>query len=229
MYSILRPELLYTNVSADILEHDEDYDASEWSYSGKQVYRGALDRSYTKWNLDVYWLYDDSLQRTGLAEHDMDDPSIVEVLWFRDSPFGTLLQEDWITGESLYTLMTPEAYQDASSSNVLLNLHGRLLTPEYIINGIPEAWECTECGTRSFSQFECKSVKKIEVSSNLFFVDTSLVLYTPPPNSRLTLQHGVCVLHPHRQRQQEQEQEQTLQPQLPVPVIPQPEAPHLQP
>ena len=219
MYSVLRPELVYTNVSADILEHDEDYDASEWSYSGKQVYRGALDRSYTKWNLDVYWLYDDSLQRIGLAEHDMDDPSIIEVLWFHDSPFGTLLQEEWTTGESLYSLMTPEAYQDASSSNIFLTLHGRLLTPEYIINGIPEAWECTECGTRSFSQFECKSVKKIEVSSNPLFVDSSLILYTPPSNTRLTLQHGVCVLHPRRQKRQEQEQVLTPQPppELPVP------------
>lgn len=215
MYSILRPELVYTNVSADILEHDEDYDASEWSYSGKQVYRGAVDRSYTKWNLDVYWLYDDSLQRIGLAEHDMDDPSVFEALWFRDTPFGTLLQEEWMTGETLYSLMTPEAYQDASAGNVLLKLHGRLVTPDYVVNGIPEAWECTECGTRSFSRFECKSVKKIEVSSNPFFVDSSLVIYTAPPNSRLTLEHGVCVLHRH-QRQEEPPQPEPL---------PQPEPP----
>ena len=227
MYSVLRPDLVYTNVSADILEHDEDYDASEWSYSGKQVYRGAVDRSYTKWNLDVYWLYDDSLQRTGLAEHDMDDPSIFEVLWFRDTPFGTLLQEDWTAGETLYSLMTPEAYQDASVGNVMLKLHGRLVTPDYVIHGIPEAWECTECGTRSFSQFECKSVKKIEVSSNPFFVDNSLVIYSPPPNSRLTLEHGVCVLHPHRHRQQEELPQPALQqevletPQQEVPQHPQ--------
>jgi hypothetical protein len=215
MYSILRPELVYTNVSADILEHDEDYDASEWSYSGKQVYRGAIDRSYTKWNLDVYWLYDDSLQRVGLAEHDMDDPSIFEALWFRDTPFGTLLQEEWTAGETLYSMMTPEAYQDASVGNVLLKLHGRLVTPDYVINGIPEAWECTECGTRSFSRFECKSVKKIEVSSNPFFVDSSLVIYTPT-NSRLTLEHGVCVLHRH--------QRQEVLPQLESPEFP-PEPP----
>lgn len=216
MYSILRPDLVYTNVSADILEHDEDYDASEWSYSGKQVYRGAVDRSYTKWNLDVYWLYDDSLQRTGLAEHDMDDPSIFEVLWFRDTPFGTLLQEDWTAGETLYSLMTPEAYQDASVGNVMLKLHGRLVTPDYVIHGIPEAWECTECGTRSFSQFECKSVKKIEVSSNPFFVDESLIIYTPS-NTRLTLQHGVCVLLP---RQMRQEQEQEFPPELQPETLP---------
>jgi hypothetical protein len=221
MYSLLKPDLVYQNVSADILEHDEDYDASEWSYSGKQVFRGALDRSYTKWNLDVYWLYDDSLQRVGLAEHDMDDPSIFEALWFRDTPFGTLLQEDgWTTGETLYEKMSPEAYQDASNTNVFLKCHGRLVTPEYVVNGIPEAWECTECGTRSFSQFECKSVKKIEVSSNSFFVDTSLVIYTPPPNSRLTLEHGVCVLHPHHR----QMPAEVLPPDSPVPV-PLPEFP----
>jgi hypothetical protein len=220
MYSILRPELVYTNVSADILEHDEDYDASEWSYSGKQVYRGAIDRSYTKWNLDVYWLYDDSLQRVGLAEHDMDDPSVFEALWFRDTPFGTLLQEEWTAGETLYSMMTPEAYQDASAGNVLLKLHGRLVTPDYVINGIPEAWECTECGTRSFSRFECKSVKKIEVSSNPFFVDSSLVIYSAA-NSRLTLEHGVCVLHRH-QRQEVLPQQES--PEFP-PEPPQQESP----
>jgi hypothetical protein len=214
MYSILRPELVYTNVSADILEHDEDYDASEWSYSGKQVYRGAVDRSYTKWNLDVYWLYDDSLQRVGLAEHDMDDPSVFEALWFRDTPFGTLLQEEWTAGETLYSMMTSEAYQDASAGNVLLKLHGRLVTPDYVVNGIPEAWECTECGTRSFSRFECKSVKKIEVSSNPFFVDSSLVIYTAT-NSRLTLEHGVCVLHRHQRQEVLPQQESLPQPELP--------------
>lgn len=228
MYSILRPELVYNNVSADILEHDEDYDASEWSYSGKQVYRGAVDRSYTKWNLDVYWLYDDSLQRIGLAEHDMDDPSIFETLWFRDTPFGTLLQEDWTAGESLYEKMTPEAYQDASVSNVLLRCHGKLLTPDYIVNGIPEAWECTECGTRSFSLFECKSVKKIEVSSNPFFVDSSLIIYTPPSNSRLKLEHGVCVLHRHHRQLEEPPVLQADSPALP-PESPQQELQSLQP
>jgi hypothetical protein len=198
MYSILRPELIYQNVSADILEHDEDYDASEWSYSGKQVYRGALDRSYTKWNLDIFWLYDDSLQRVGLAEHESDDPSIFEVLWFHDTPFGTLLQEDgWEKKETLLNLLSPEAYQDAIESDLLLKCYGKLILPEYILNGFPKCWECIDCKKRSFSQFECTNVKKIEISSNPFFIDSSFIIYNKPENSRLKLERDVFVLHPH--------------------------------
>jgi len=62
MFSLLKPSLVYKDISPDVTDQDEDYDASEWTYSGRNVYRGALDRSYSQWNLDVYWLYDDSLQ-----------------------------------------------------------------------------------------------------------------------------------------------------------------------
>jgi hypothetical protein len=74
MYSLLRPSLLYTDISPDIAEHDEDHDASEWAYE-KTVFRGALDGSYKHEGLDIYWLYDDDLNRIGLAEHESDDHS----------------------------------------------------------------------------------------------------------------------------------------------------------
>jgi hypothetical protein len=220
MFSLLKPSLVYKDISPDVTEQDEDYDASEWTYSGRNVYRGALDRSYSEWNLDVYWLYDDSLQRVGLAEHDMDDPAIFEVLWFRDTPFGTLLQEDgWKVDKSLWEMMTPEAYQDAINSDLLLKCHGKFITPDYIINGIPDMYECSECHKRSFSQFECQTVKKIKKDfENLLFVDSSFVVYRKSETSKLSIEHGVCVL----KQQQEKELSQLETPLHPPeqPVLP---------
>ena len=80
MFSILRPSLLYTDISPDIAEHDEDHDASEWAYSERTVFRGALDGSYKNDGLDVYWLYDDDLNRVGLAEHESEDHSMIRHL-----------------------------------------------------------------------------------------------------------------------------------------------------
>ena len=181
MYSILRPTLLYTDISPDIAEHDEDHDASEWAYD-RTVFRGALDASYKTDGLDVYWLYDDNLNRIGLAEHETDDHSVFKTLWFRDSPFGTLFQEDWTKKESLFTLLSPEAYQDSIDSDILLLAHHRLVLPDYLIKGFPSVYECS-CGT-SFSPM-CSAVKKTIVLSNPIFIDDSYIMYQPPSDSKV--------------------------------------------
>lgn len=191
MFSKLKPSLIYKDISTDISEHDEDYDASEWSYSGRNVFRGGLDRSYSEHNIDVYWLYDENLLRTGLAEHDSDDHSIFEVLWYYDTPFGTLLQEDgWEkTDKTLWSLMTTEAYQDTSIDDIYLKCFGKIITPEYIMNGFPELYECTECKKRSFSLTSCESMKKKIIEfSNPFFIDSSFIIYNKPLNSKLVVQ-----------------------------------------
>lgn len=195
MYSILRPSLLYTDISPDIAEHDEDHDAAEWAYSDRTVFRGALDASYKNEGLDVYWLYDDDLNRVGLAEHESEDHSRFKTLWFRDSPFGTLLQEDWKAGESIFTLLSSEAYQDAMDSDILLKGCHRIILPKYITNGLPEIYECS-CG-KSFSPM-CSAVKKAVIITNPLFIDDSFVMYQPPPDStvwsRLGLQRDACAL-----------------------------------
>ena len=195
MFSILRHPLVYKNISSEITELDEDYDASEWSYNGRNVYRGALDSTYTKdYSLDIYWLYDDNLLRVGLAEHEMNDHSIFEVLWFYDTPFGTLLQEPgWKSmDKTIWSLLTPEAYQDTLENKDLLLLSGKIITPEYIMNGSPDIYECQDCKKRSFSLVaECKTMKKIESFKDPFFIDSSFILYTKPQESKV--QHGVYV------------------------------------
>jgi len=204
MYSVLRPSLLYTDISRDIAEHDEDHDAAEWAYSDRTVFRGALDASYKNQGLDVYWLYDDDLNRVGLAEHESEDHSNFKTLWFRDSPFGTLLQEDWKAGESIFTLLTPEAYQDVIDSDILLKGSHRIITPKYITDGLPELYECT-CG-KSFSPM-CSAVKKVVNITDPLFIDDSFIMYKPPVDSkiwsRLGLQRDACV------QEQEVPQQQT--------------------
>lgn len=194
MFSILRPSLIYTDISPEITEHDEDHDAEEWSYSEKMVLRGALDTSYREHSLDVYWLYDDSLQRVGLAEHDSDDHSIFKTLWFYDTPYGTLLQEpDWkTTNTTLWSKLTPEAYQDMMDEEfeiVIGNCKGRVVIPSYIKTGFPDFYVCESCKSS-----KCNSEKqKIVLSNSPIFIDESYIIYTPPASStvwqRLALQH----------------------------------------
>ena len=93
MLSSLRTGLIYTNISTDIVEHDLDVDADQWSYDGKDVYRGSVDPEYLSKDLNVYWLYDDNLKRVGLAEHEAKEPEVFKALWFHDNPFATLYQD----------------------------------------------------------------------------------------------------------------------------------------
>jgi len=71
MYSILKPDFVYDDVSGDITETDIDVVSDLWTMDGRNVYRGSRDPRYTHAN--VYWLYDEDLQRVGCSEHDIQD------------------------------------------------------------------------------------------------------------------------------------------------------------
>ena len=195
----MRPSLLYRDISEDITEHDENVDAEEWSYSGITVYRGSLDMSYKDHNVDVYSLYSEDLRRIGIAEHDSDDHSIFNSLFFYETPFGTLMQEPgWKSSEkTVWSLMSPEAYQDYADTEfnkIILKAEGVLIPLSFLISGIPDVYECLECGKKSFSPITCVSVKKskLVLYSNPYFIDESFIIYIPPNNttvwSRLGLQ-----------------------------------------
>jgi hypothetical protein len=189
MFSILRPALVYTDISPDVCEHDEDIDAEEWSYEGRAVYRGALDVSYKSHELDVFWLYDDNVNRVGLAEHDIHDHSIFRSLWFRDNAFGTLLQEDWETDKkTIWSLMTPESYQDHCSltpAELAVKTEGRLVIPEFLTKGTPEVYTCTRCNKTSLLPTTCYDTvkKKLKLTSDSLFIDESFIIYRPPVDS----------------------------------------------
>lgn len=190
MFSLLRPSLIYTDISPEIVHHDVDADAEEWVYDQKTVLKGSADPNYTQ--LNVYWLYDDNSKRIGLAEHEIDSPEIFKALWFYDkNPFATLFQDPgWIsTDQTLWSMLSNEAYQDslehdftnprddALKSNVLL------ITPEMFTKD-NFIYECSKCGKKSFSEMsEHSTMKKVVDFTNYspLFLDDSFVLFKPSP------------------------------------------------
>ena len=69
MNSILDPNVVYEDISADVTEHDIDVVSDLWNMDGRDVYRGSRDPRYTHAN--VYWLYSEELTRVGLIEHSL--------------------------------------------------------------------------------------------------------------------------------------------------------------
>lgn len=214
MFSLLRKGLLYTDISPDIVEHDEDMDGDLWNYDGIDVYRGLFDQRYISNDLNVYWLYDDNSKRIGLAEHEIDSPEVYKALWFRDTPFGTLLQEDgWKSKNvTLWSMLSNEAYQDClendfkSVSDWALQSGKLLVNPTMIIQH-PSLYKCSSCGKRSLSEIsECKSVEKTVLDFSQFsilFLDDLFVIYESPDNSKVLRLHDA---YPEEQELAEEEQ-----------------------
>jgi len=193
MFSILKPNYVYRDFSEDIADHDNDFEAEEWNYNGRDVFRGSADPAYPDWN--VYSLYDDNLIRVGLAEHDSENPEVFHSLWFYSTPFGSLLQEDgWIKKNvTLWSLLSPEAYQDCLEHDfktvfdMALSSNIRLVTPDMIVNQ-PKVYYCETCNKKSLQPLDCQAVKVLDYEFSNFsilFLDDSFVLYTAPNTSRI--------------------------------------------
>jgi len=223
MYSILKPNYVYRDTSEDIADHDDDFDAEEWHYNGRDVYRGSLDRSYD-WN--VYSLYDENSKRVGLAEHDPEHPEIFFALWFGSNPFSTLFQEDWVCKDAtIWSILSNEAYQECLEDDFktvfdrTLTSNVRLLTPEMCIE-MPEIHECTACGKKSLLPLNgCPEVKRpyIDADCSVLFVDESFIIYTAPADSLVWSK-----VHPRPQpddayalQQQPEQEPQQSEPQQP--------------
>ena len=187
MISALRRNLIYTDINPDVVEHDEDIDADEWSYDDKSVYRGTFDPEYTKYDLNVYWLYDENLKRIGLAEHEIEEPSVYKVLWFYDNAFATMYQNpDWkSTGKTLWSKLSHEAYSDCLEDDFnsifdrCLSSKYRLVTPLMLLNR-PVIHECKDCKKRSIKPFSCRNIVQLPYfDDNLtyLFIDDSFIIY----------------------------------------------------
>jgi hypothetical protein len=218
MYSILKPNILYTDLSRDIIELDEDHEASEWVYSDKpseKFFRGALDTQYQ--DLHIFSLYNNDSERVGIVEHLADNRAEFKTLWFSENPWNTLFQEEWIKGPTLYSFLSPEAYQDSTDMNLLLKGHERLVLPQYIYEGIPSVYEC-KCSLSFSKTRNCQTKKK--VLREPFFIDDSFITYSAPKDSKvwskLDLQlHASSVeeeVQSHQQDQVEIQQVESLVP-----------------
>ena len=199
MFSILEPKVAYTDISSDIPEHDVNVVSDLWNMDGREVYRGARDAQYTHAN--VYWLYDEALNRVGLAEHNLKNHADLRLLWFQDSEFGTLLQEnDWVrTDDTLWSTLPESVYMRcmaegwvASPKKFLENccLRGsyRIVTPNMLIK-MPLVHGCSHCGEKSFSPIYHSHERPTPLDfpdmEKVVFVDDDFIIQAPPSNSRI--------------------------------------------
>jgi hypothetical protein len=188
MYSLLEPSLLYEDLSPDVIENDEDHEASEWEYSNKLVFRGALDTQYISKGLDVYSLYNEESERIGIVEHRSENHAEFKALWFSENPWNNLFQEEWKQGLSLYSLLSPEAYEDSTDLDILLKGHERLVLPKYIYEEFPSVYEC-KCSLSFSKTRNCQTKKK--VLKEPIFIDDSFIIYYPPTKSKVWSKLGL--------------------------------------
>lgn len=197
MFSLLRKGLIYKDVDPAIVEHDEDIDASEWSYGSRDVYRGRVDPRYESYQLDVYWLYDDSINKVGLVEYEKGDSEQFRVLWFYENPFATLFHDErWISlNKTIWSILPYEAYLDCLEDDFktvfdrCLSSKYRLITPSMIMNP-PKLYACTQCNKQSIRPLTCHErfvEKKNYFQYNSFlFIDESFIIHeltTDQPSS----------------------------------------------
>lgn len=197
MFSVLHPGFLYTDISSDITETDLDIVADTWEIDGREVYRGVRDPRYD--HASVFWLYDDNLERVGCAEHSLKDHADMRALWFRDSEFGTLLQEDgWTEDGDLWSKIprhvfdrflnegwtTPESFLEHC-------LHGpvRIVVPSMLVVR-PTIHTCLRCGRKSLRPLPttCESVREyldFPDKQKVFCIDFDFVVHRPPQSTRL--------------------------------------------
>ena len=193
MFSELEPTFLYLDVSPNVLLHDDDVVADEWEVEGRNVYRGARDPHYTHAN--VYWLYDDHLQRVGLTEHDLDDPARYKTLWFHDDDFSTLFQENWEIEGDIWSKLpettferflaegwtTPTAFLEHCLQGPV-----RVLTAKMLLT-LPKVYECSDCKKRSLHAFACGKERPLDFpeKGKIWFLDEDMLVCVPPSHSRV--------------------------------------------
>lgn len=223
MFSKLRKNIVYP-VSRDITEHDLGTEVDEWTYGDRQVFRGNVDPEYLAQDLYVYWLYDDNNLRVGLAEHDIKDPHQFAILWFHDTPFGTLLQQEGWKSEdrTLWSLMSQHAYEDCLRKNIrtpedLIKhypaMKARLVTPKMIIQNLHTAdvTYCSECWSST-----CRKKSTTTDFNTLYFLDDDWVLYSrSTPSSDDSSQPEPV---PEQAQEQEPEQEPPPSPRASPPL-----------
>lgn len=243
MYSRLRPDFVYDDISGDVTETDIDVVSDLWSMDGRNVYRGSRDPRYTHAN--VYWLYDEDLQRVGCSEHDTQDHAVFHLLWFEANEFATLLQEPWTAARDLWGTLPQRTFERflnegwTDPHSILEHcLHGptRIVTPE-IVRARPLVYSCSTCGRKSLSPLKnclgsTSAPLDIPSRSSVVFVDSDLGTYLPPPDSsvwvRLGLQSDASPLLPAQEQEPPQSVGSSQTPPLSAPLHPGPPQSELQ-
>jgi hypothetical protein len=192
MFSTIDRSVVYP-IGTDITEHDINIVSDLWTMAGRQVYRGARDPAYTHAN--VYWLYEqDDLDRVGLTEHKLDNNADMALLWYKDNPFGTLLQEeDWQEEETFWGKIPDNVHEQCLAEGWItpltilercLRSNMRLVTVDMLKN-MPTVHSCEKCKKVSLVPFECAMSKGLDFpeKEKVFFIDERMICHTPPKGS----------------------------------------------
>jgi len=192
MFSIINPSIVY-DVSSDVVDTDIDVISDLWTMGGHDVYRGARDPRYTHAN--VFWLYNTELERVGCAEHRKENNADVSLLWFHESPFATLFQEEeWTSGSTLWSALPEHTYErflvngwtnPTSFLNTCLRSSTRVVSPSILMNR-PTMYVCETCKTKTLTPghgtphpLDYPDIEKV------VFVDEFMNLQSPPKDSRV--------------------------------------------
>ena len=228
MYSLLKPDFLYTDVTPDICESDINVVSDLWNMNGRTVYRGSRDSRYTHAN--VYWLYSEDLERVGCSEHSISDHADFHLLWFLNNEFETLLQEEgWTEKGDIWSLLPRHVFERCVNEGwttpkhlLEISLSGptRIVTAS-MIQKLPKVYSCAKCKKNTLRPGHGVVTKlTFPDSQKVIFVDNDLIVYTPPTNStvwsKLGLQHDDGSLL--EQVEEKPQVELPLEIQLPVPV-----------
>lgn len=206
MESILDPGFVYEDVDCDITENDLDVVSELWEMDGREVYRGSRDPRYTHAN--VCWLYDETLARVGLVEHSKLDHAVFHILWYKESDFATLVQEDgWTIGQDLWSTLPRHVFDRCinegwTTAETFLEqcLYGptRIVTIDTLLKR-PLVYTCTACGKRSLKEHPgCTMVSTpldFPQKEKVLFVDDDLIVNVPPPTSSLWSRLGFTPGH----------------------------------
>jgi hypothetical protein len=192
MFSTIDRSVIYP-VGTDITEHDINIVSDLWTMAGRQVYRGARDPNYTHAN--VYWLYEqDDLDRVGLTEHSLEDNAKMELLWYKDNSFGTLLQEDgWEEDETFWSKIPDNVHEQCLAEGWItpvtilercLRSNMRLVNVD-MLKKMPIVHSCEKCKKVSLVSFECAMSKALDFpeKEKVFFIDERMICHTPPKGS----------------------------------------------
>lgn len=232
---------MYTDISEDITENDIDVVSDLWTMDGRDVYRGSRDPRYIHAN--VYWLYDEDLKRVGCCEHNLKDHADFHLLWFRDTEFGTLLQEDgWTIGGDIWAGLPRHSFErflnegwTTPYSFLEHCLHGpvRVVTPKMALSP-PSIYVCKACGRKSLRPIAGCAVQETELDfpdkQKILFIDDDMIQYLPPKNSsiwsRLRLQPDDDSSQQQVQEQAQAQEQAQVREQEPQHALPPPQDAH---
>lgn len=192
MFSVIDPRIVYDTLP-DVVDTDIDVISDLWTMGGHDVYRGARDPRYTHAN--VFWLYNTELERVGCAEHHLKNNADVSLLWFYESPFATLLQEEeWKSGDMIWSALPEHTYErflvngwtnPTAFLNTCLQSNVRVVSPSMIIKR-PTMYVCETCKTKTLTPGHgIPQPLDYPDSKKVIFVDDFMNLQTPPTDSRV--------------------------------------------